>query len=82
MQAAPGFSPGTCDVRFFFFFFLRTYVCVYTCTSVCVSLHVTNDNAMYSIRRGHFIQNVTLLPSAHCEAPVVQMPQEKNGFMI
>lgn len=55
-------APGTSDVHF----------CEHACA--CVSLHVTNDNAMYSIRRGHFIQNVTLLPSTHREAPVVEMP--------
>lgn len=50
--------------------FLWTRVCVV----VCVSLHVTNDNGMYSIRRGHFIQNVTPIPSTHREARALEMP--------
>lgn len=43
-----------------------------TCVCVCVSLHVTNDNGMNSIRRGHFIQNVMPILSNHREAPVLE----------
>lgn len=66
MLTAPGISPGISDVHF----------CGHVCVCVCayVSLHVTNDNAMYSIRRGHFIQNVTLIPSTHREASGVELP--------
>lgn len=58
--------------------FLWTRVCV------CVSLHVTNDNGMYSIRRGHFIQNVTPIPSTHGEARALENAHcpQKSGFMI
>lgn len=38
----------------------------------CVSSHVKNDNAMFSIRRGHFIQNVMVITSTHGE--VLEMP--------
>lgn len=40
-----------------------------------VSPHVTNHNAMYSISKGHFTQNVKQIPSAQREELVLEMPR-------